>query len=197
LVEGLEARLRSRFQGGLIVDIHPPDQPTRMAILLRKAALLSIEFDPSVFEFLAAKNCDNVRELEGSLNRIAAYAKLIRTPRITLATAEAALSAFSPQTPPSIPQPLTVINSVARFFSLPPDALTGQNRSKLIADARHIAIFLLREHCHLQLKEIGKLFGNRDHTSIIHAHRKISALMKHDPHLQRQLAEIRQRFQEN
>lgn len=190
-VPGLARRLRSRFQGGLVVDVQPPDRETRLAILQAKSADLKTAIDPEVFDCLADRSTDNVRDLEGSLNRVAAYAQLVKSPSVTLEVANQALSAFSPRVSPSTPQPPHVINTVARFFGLSPDALAGKSRAKTIADARHIAVYILREDCHLHLKEIAAYFGNRDHTSILHAHRKITTLLRTEIQLQQQVDQLR------
>src|SRR5581483_9806057 len=184
-------RLRSRFQGGLVVDVQPPDRETRLAILHAKSADLKAAIDPAVFETLADRSSDNVRDLEGSLNRVTAYAQLVKSPTVTVEVANQALSAFSPHVSPTAPQPAHVINTVARFFGLTTEALAGKSRAKTIADARHIAIYILREDCHLHLKEIAAYFGNRDHTSILHAHRKITTLLRTEPQMQQQVEQLR------
>ncbi|MBI1885386.1 MAG: chromosomal replication initiator protein DnaA [Chloroflexi bacterium] len=186
----LEGRLRSRFQGGLVADIQPPDLETRLAILDAKAAERRADLPGDVAGYLAERFRDNVRELEGSLNRVLAYARLAKSP-ITLDIARQAVSALSPSTGPTPPSPDTIINTVARYFKLQPHALAGKNRTKPIADARHIAMYLLREESQLQLKEIGRLLGNRDHSTVIHAYTKITNLSKSDPPLKLQVTEIR------
>jgi len=187
-VAGLEDRLCSRFQWGLIADIQPPDEETRLAILQSKALEQRIDITPEVARLVADRAQDNIRELEGFLNRIAAYASLTRSP-ITLDIASQALNALTPPTASSPPSPEAIIEGVARYFSLPLAAIIGPTRAKPIAEARHIAMYLLREDAQLPLKVIGRLLGNRDHSTVIHGCRKVSTYFK-TPKGRRQLAEI-------
>jgi chromosomal replication initiator protein len=172
-VAGLEARLCSRFQWGLIADIQPPNEETRLAILRAKAVEQRVSISPEVAQFLANRAQDNVRELEGFLNRVAAYARLTRTP-ITLQIATRALDALSSPSPSSPPSSDAIITGVATYFSISPSSLSGPSRAKPIAEARHIAMYLLREDAQLSLKAIGRLLGNRDHSTVIHGCRKVS-----------------------
>ena len=175
-IAGLQSRLSSRFQWGLIADIQPPDEETRLAILNRKALEQQITIPPEVAQYLADRAQDNVRELEGSLNRVAAYASLLRS-AITMELASLALTAL---TPPLSPAPLTseaVVSGVARYFNVSPATLAGPSRARPIAEARHVAMYLLREESQLPLKQIGRLLGNRDHSTVIHGCRKVSTLV--------------------
>ncbi len=175
-IAGLQSRLSSRFQWGLIADIQPPDDETRLAILNRKALEQQITIPPEVAQYLADRAQDNVRELEGSLNRVAAYASLLRS-AITMELASLALTAL---TPPLSPAPLTseaVVSGVARYFNVSPATLAGPSRARPIAEARHVAMYLLREESQLPLKQIGRLLGNRDHSTVIHGCRKVSTLV--------------------
>jgi chromosomal replication initiator protein len=187
-VAGLEDRLCSRFQWGLIADIQPPDEETRLAILQSKALEQRLEITPEVARLVADRAQENIRELEGFLNRIAAYASLTRSP-ITLDIAAQALNALTPPAASAPPPPEAIIEGVARYFSLPAAALVGATRAKPVAEARHIAMFLLREDVQLPLKVIGRLLGNRDHSTVIHGCRKVSTYFK-TPKGRRQLAEI-------
>ncbi|MCS7276695.1 MAG: chromosomal replication initiator protein DnaA [Dehalococcoidia bacterium] len=188
---GLDSHLRSRFEGGLVVDIQPPSLETRLAIVQRKAQELRFPLPDDIARYLAELCTRSVRELEGYLNRVVAYARLIEAPAIDLEVVDKALAALSRSNPIQPPSPETVIRTVAQFFNVPPNALAGKGRSKLLADARHIAMYLLREQCQLSLKDIGRLFGNRDHSTVIHALSKIESLLRTDPLLRRQVAEIR------
>jgi len=187
-VTGLEDRLCSRFQWGLIADIQPPDQDTRLAILQSKALEQRIEITPEVARLVADRAQNNIRELEGFLNRIAAYASLTRSP-ITIDIASQALNALTPPTAPATPSPEAIIEGVAHYFNLQPAALLGPTRAKPVAEARHIAMYLLREDAQLPLKLIGRLLGNRDHSTVIHGCRKISTYVK-TAKGHRQLADI-------
>jgi len=187
----LSRRLRSRFQGGLVIDIQPPDRETKLAILQAKASEQGIPVAPPVYELLADMPLENVRDLEGVLNRTLAYARLAHSSCITPDVARNALSPFAPATQPTSLSPTQIINTVAQFFNLSTDQLTGRSRLKAIADARHIAIYLLRQDSQLSLKDIGKLVGNRDHSTIIHGHRKIATFLPQEKDLRQQVAQLR------
>lgn len=187
-VAGLGPRLSSRLQAGLIADIQPPDEATRLAILHAKALEQRINLSPQVAELLAERAQDNIRELEGFLNRVAAYATLTCAP-ITLEAASLALNALSPPPPSSPPSPVAIIAGVARYFNLSPEILSGPSRARPVAEARHAAMYLLREQAQLPLKRIGLLLGNRDHSTIIHGCRKVSSYIR-TPKGHQQLAEI-------
>ena len=188
-ITALETRLCSRFQWGLIADIQPPDESTRLAILRRKASDQQVTISPQVATLITTRAQDNIRELEGLLNRIAAYARLARSP-IDERLAAIALNALTP--PPSTlpPTPEDILHNVASYFNTSPDALRGPSRTKAIAEARHLAMYLLREDAQLSLKAIGRLLGNRDHSTVIHGCRKASTFLN-NPDRQHQLAEIR------
>jgi len=187
-VTGLEDRLCSRFQWGLIADIQPPDEETRLAILKSKALEQRIEIIPEVARLLVDRAQDNIRELEGFLNRIAAYASLTRSP-ITVDIAHQALDALTPPIASALSAPEGIIEGVAGYFNLPAAALASPSRAKAVAEARHIAMYLLREDAQLPLKLIGRLLGNRDHSTVIHGCRKVSTYIKTTKGRQ-QLAEV-------
>ncbi len=174
---GLGKRLCSRFQAGLIADIQPPDDQTRLAILQAKALEQRIDLPLEVAQFIAGRAQDNIRELEGFLNRVTAYASLTRA-AITLEIASLALTALTPSSSSSPPSPQAIIDAVARYFNLSPATLSGPSRAKPAAEARHFAMYLLREDAQLSLKQIGHLLGNRDHSTIIHGCRKISTCVR-------------------
>jgi chromosomal replication initiator protein len=188
-VSGLQSRLRSRFQWGLIADIQPPDEQTRFAIVHSKALEQRIHITPQVVELIAAHAQDNIRELEGLLNRVTAYARLTRSP-IDERLASLALNALTPPPPSSPPSPEAIIQGVAHYFNTSPQALTGPSRAKPTAEARHIAMYLLREDAHLPLKAIGYLLGNRDHSTVIHGCRQASTSLN-NPKARQELSEIR------
>ena len=186
---GLQTRLCSRFHWGLIADIQPPDKDTRLAILRVKALEQQMNITPEVAQLIADRAQDNIRELEGLLNRVTAYARLARSP-IDERLASLALNALTPPPSSSPPSPDTIIQCVARYFNTSPEALIGPSRVKPVTEARHIAMYLLREDAQLPLKTIGHLLGNRDHSTVIHGCRKASTYLN-TPTRQQQLTEIR------
>jgi chromosomal replication initiator protein len=188
-IPGLEGRLASRFQWGLVADIQPPDEETRLAILQAKARDMRVDISPEVARYLADRIRDNIRALEGCLNRIVAYARLTRS-AITVDTATKALAALTP-TIASPADPQAILESCSSYFNVPIQAITGKSRAKQIAEARHVAMYLLREDAELALKQIGLLLGHRDHSTVIHGVQKISHLLINDPRLSAQLSEIR------
>jgi len=188
-IPGLEARLCSRFQWGLIADIQPPDEETRLAILQAKSRDARVDLPPDVSRYLADRVRDNIRALEGCLNRVVAYARLTRS-AISLDTATKALAALTPNVAaPTDPQ--SILQSVSTYYGVPIPAITGKSRAKQIAEARHIAMYLLREDAELALKQIGLLLGHRDHSTVIHGVQKIAHALIADPRLNAQLSEIR------
>jgi chromosomal replication initiator protein len=188
-ISGLEGRLCSRFQWGLVADIQPPDEETRLAILQAKARDTRVEIPAEVARYLADRVRDNVRALEGCLNRVVAYARLTRN-AINLETAKKALAALTP-TVASPADPQAILEACSTYYNVPIQAITGKSRAKQIAEARHIAMYLLREDAELALKQIGLLLGHRDHSTVIHGVQKISHALINDPRLSAQLSEIR------
>ena len=186
----LAEQLRSRFEWGLIVDIQPPDFETRLAILQTRTEREGITLAPEVLEFIANQSEQNIRELEGCLNRVTAYAKLMRTPLTPRLTAEA-LKAIGKKAPLKV-TPKTVIESVASSFQLAPADLMGRKRDKETALARQIAMYLLREETRCSLAQIGQELGGRDHSTVIHAYRRMAGDIEANPSLRRKINEIRQ-----
>lgn len=189
----LEDRLRSRFEWGLITDVQPPQEETRLAILQAKAKEDNISIPKDVLEFIAHRIYKSIRELEGSLNRVAALARA-KEKAITLELAVEALDESlspSPRRKPSIP---TVLSAVARQFDISPDALTGQKRDKPTAKARHIAVYLLREEAACSYTSIGKALGDRNHSSILRGYAKIESEIESDTALRRDVLDIRDRI---
>jgi chromosomal replication initiator protein len=188
-IHGLETRLSSRFQGGLVTDIQPPDYETRLAILKAKAAEQRVDLPQEVARLLAERAPDNIRELEGLLNRVLAYANLINVP-VTLDCAGRALAALRP-TVSSPPDPELLLQAVSSSSGVSRQALSGKSRARPIAEARHIAMYLLREDAQLALKQVGLLLGHRDHSTVIHGVQKVSRALLNDPHLATQVSDIR------
>jgi chromosomal replication initiator protein len=187
----LEDRLRSRFEWGLIVDMQPPDLETRIAILQKKAEEQKTEVPLEVLDLVARRIQKNVRELEGALNRILAYSRLIKEPLttelVTKALAEIATDAHRRSL-----TPLVIINTVADYYGLTIEVLKGQRRDKPITIARHMAMYLLREELQCSWTQIGKDLGGRDHSTVLHGYKKINNDINTDPAMLRDLLENRE-----
>ena len=175
-LSGLEERLVSRFRWGLCVDVQPPDLETRIAILQLKAQRENIHVPNEVVEFVASKFDQSVRELEGALVRVVALSSITAQP-IDVELAERALQGLLPQTETEIP-PQLILEETAGFFSLSTGDLLSKSRSRPLTQARHIAMYLMRECTGLSLVKIGEIFGGRDHTTALHAIKKIEAEMQ-------------------
>jgi chromosomal replication initiator protein len=187
-------RLCSRFEWGLIADIQPPNFDTRLAILKAKAEQQEIEVALDVLEFIAQRIQQNIRELEGSLNRAVAYAKLfgaILTPEL----AARAVQDITPSSNQTAVTPELVMKVVAERFQLTPADLISRKRDRATALARQVAMHLLKEAGNCSLAQIGLEFGKRDHATVIHACHKIANDMDNDPYLRRQVLDIQKRLQ--
>ncbi len=190
LISLLEDRLRSRFEWGLIADVQPPDYETRLAILRTKAEEQGARVPDAVLESIAQRVQDNIRELEGSLNRVLAFARLTGS-EVTSALAGQALAGLAPAPRRRLPGPEVIIDAVAAFYGVPPQQLAGKARDKRLVHARHVAMYLLRADAGRPLTEVGRLLGKRDHTTVMHGAGKIEDALATDPELRRELAEIR------
>ena len=189
----LEDRLRSRFEWGLITDIQPPELETRIAILRKKAAQDKLNAPDDVLEYIASKISSNIRELEGALIRVTAFASLNRQP-VDMGLAEIVLKDLIPdEVGPEITA-ATIMAQTASFFSLSLDDLCGSNRSRVLVNARQIAMYLCRELTELSLPKIGQTFGGRDHTTVMHADRKIRQLMAERRSIYNQVTELTNRI---
>ncbi len=173
----LEKRLRSRFEWGLTADIQPPDLETRLAILRYKAECTGRYIPDEILDTIAQRVQSNIRELEGALNRILAFADLSGS-SLTHNLVEVALSDLLPQRGDLEPQ--RVIDLVAHYFNLSAEKLLGRDRSRAVALPRQIAMYLLREEANISLPQIGEALGGRDHTTVIYAINKISKEIKGD-----------------
>ncbi|MEA3439838.1 MAG: chromosomal replication initiator protein DnaA [Chloroflexota bacterium] len=187
----LEERLCSRFQWGLTADIQPPDLETRQAILRAKAERSGIQMPNEIFELIARRVQSNIRELEGALTRVAAFADLSGLP-LTPQMVESALVDLLPRR--SEVKPEDILNQVAEAFSLPVDRLLGRDRSRKVALPRQIAMYLLREEANISLPQIGETLGGRDHTTVMYGCDKIADMLERDDRLRRQLIDIRERI---
>lgn len=181
----LEDRLRSRFEWGLITDLQPPDLETRAAILKKKALSDGIEVPDQVIQYIAGKVMTNIRELEGALIRIVAYASLTETP-VTLELTESALQDIIFSRHKNINVPL-IIETSAEFFNLKPEEILSKKRTQDIALARQVAMYFSRLLTDLSLPKIGEDFGGRDHTTVLHACKKIDALISKDSEFKHRL----------
>jgi len=188
----LEDRLRSRFEWGLIVDIQPPDFETRLDILRVKAEREGVHVTADVLEFLAQQIQQNIRELEGYLNRAIALAKLTRA-MLTPELAAQSLKNIAGKAPKvkSI-TPAQIIDSVASSFQLAPIDLKGRKRDKETAFARQIAIYLIKQETSYSLAKIGQELGGRNHSTVLHSYEKIADEFDTNPYLQNKLSEIQQ-----
>ncbi|MBI2858585.1 MAG: chromosomal replication initiator protein DnaA [Chloroflexi bacterium] len=186
----LENRLRSRFEWGLIADIQPPELETRIAILQAKARALAVDAPLETLQFIARRFQRNIRELEGALNRVVALARLSCSP-ITQDIATKALEDVSTARSDSRPTPQAVIEQVSTHFEMPCEALSGKRRDAKTAIARQVAMYLIRDELHLPFAEIGRSFGGRDHSTVVHACEKIEEEINVNPQLRRQVLDIR------
>jgi chromosomal replication initiator protein len=189
----LEDRLRNRFHWGLITDVQPPELETRIAILRKKAAQERLDAPPEVLEFIASKISTNIRELEGALIRVTAFASLNRQ-GVDLALAEIVLKDLIPDnTQPEITA-ATIMAQTAAYFGQSMEELCGSSRSRVLVNARQIAMYLCRELTDLSLPKIGQQFGGRDHTTVMHADKKIRQLMAERRSVYNQVTELTNRI---
>ncbi len=187
----LEERLRSRFEWGLIADLTAPDLETRIAILRAKAEEGAVPITSDVIEFIARKVVSNIRELEGALNRIVAYASMGAMP-ISIELAQAVLSnvLYNPKKRQVTPE--RIARAVSDYYSVPMDVLQGQKRDKAIVMPRQIAMFLMREETDVSLLRIGAELGGRDHSTVLHACDKITRESAVNDELRREIAAVRE-----
>ena len=188
-----EDRMRSRFEWGLITDVQPPDLETRIAILRKKSIQERLVAPPEVLEFIASKISSNIRELEGALIRVTAFASLNRQP-VDLGITEIVLKDLLPnETGPEITA-AQIMTATAAYFGVTVDDLCGSSRSRVLVTARQIAMYLCRELTDLSLPKIGQAFGGRDHTTVMHADRKIRQLMAERRSLFNQVTDLTSRI---
>jgi len=186
----LEERLRSRFEWGLIADIEPPDFETRLAILQAKTEQARADIAPDVLEVIAQQIRHNIRELEGGLNRVIAYARLLRT-LLTPELATKALENIAAKTPKiGPPTPSLLLEAVADSFQIAPVDLKGRRRDKETALARQVAMYLIKRETDCSLAQIGKELGDRNPSTVSHACEKIANALNASPHLKRRISDI-------
>src|SRR5919199_6193794 len=190
-IQALEERLRSRFEWGLIADLTAPDLETRIAILRAKAEEGAVSITSDVIEFIARKVVSNIRELEGALNRIVAYASMGGLP-ITIELAQAVLSNVLYNPKKRMVTPERIAKAVADYYGVQMDALKGQKRDKAIVMPRQIAMFLMRAETDVSLLRIGAELGGRDHSTVLHACDKITRESAGNDELRREIAAVRE-----
>ena len=175
----LDDRLRTRFEGGLMADIQPPDLETRMAITRHKAAQRGLVLSNEAVEYIAEKITSNIRQIEGVINRLTAYKEIINDV-ITTESVDRAIKDVI-RTGTFIPTPEIIIRETARYFSLNSEEIRGQNRSKQVAKARQVSMYLMRSLTNLTLQEIGEEYQDRNHATVLASIRKVEDLVKADP----------------
>jgi chromosomal replication initiator protein len=191
----LEDRLRNRFEWGLITDVQPPELETRIAILRKKAIQEGLAAPPDVLEYIASRIATNIRELEGALIRVTAFASLNRQ-SVDIGLAEIVLKdLISEDASPEITISL-IMSTTAEYFGVSLDDLCGGSRSRALVTARQIAMYLARELTDLSLPKIGQQFGGRDHTTVMHAERKIRSLMAERRSMYNQVNELTTRIKQ-
>jgi len=195
LLVTLEDRLRSRFEWGLQTDVQPPELETRIAILRKKAIQEGLNAPADVLEYIASRISANIRELEGALIRVTAFASLNRQ-SVDLQLAEIVLKDLVPEVQgPQITASM-IMGQTAAYFGLTIEDLCGTSRSRVLVTARHIAMYLCRELTDLSLPKIGQQFGGRDHTTVINADRKIRSLMAERRSIYTQVTELTNRIKQ-
>jgi len=187
----LDKRLRSRFESGLVADIQSPGQETRQAILKAKASKRGIDIADDVLEFIAGQGQQNIRELEGLLNRVTAFAELLNSPPTLELAAKAVVNIGSRERVTDSSTPSRVINAVAQAFDLKPEDLKGSRRDKETSLARRVAMYLLRQENGYTLAQIGALLGDRDPSSVTVGSKKLAAELVHDKSIKQKLADIK------
>jgi chromosomal replication initiator protein len=191
----LEDRLRSRFEWGLQTDVQPPELETRIAILRKKAVQDKLNAPPEALEYIASRISTNIRELEGALIRVTAFASLNRQ-SVDLQLAEFVLKDLIPEAQGPEITAATIMGQTAAYFGLSIDDLCGTSRSRVLVTARQIGMYLCRELTEMSLPKIGQVFGGRDHTTVMHADKKIRALMAERRAIYNQVTELTNRIKQ-
>ena len=184
----LDDRLRTRFEGGLMADIQPPDLETRMAIIRNKAAQLGLLLSDEAVEYIAEKITSNIRQLEGVIKRLTAYKEILNEV-ITIDNIKRAIEDIN-RTGEYIPKPETIIRETAKYYSQKEEDLRGQSRSKNTAMARQVAMYLMRTLTNATLNEIGDQFGGRNHATVLSSIRKVEELMQSSPKMNEIIRDI-------
>ena len=185
----LEDRLRTRFEWGLMVDVAPPDFETRFAIVQNKAALLGVKLPNEVTDYIAENITSNVRQIEGTLNKILAYRDLLDD-QVNEETVSRAIRDMLKKSNDFAPTPKTIISYICSYCGVDEATLRGQSRGREVVAARQIAIYLIRRMSGMSLNDIGKEFGDRDHSTILHSLEKVEKQMRSDPAFAEKVKEI-------
>ncbi len=194
-LSGFEDRMRTRFESGLLTDVQPPDLETRIAILRKKAIQDRMPVPDDVLEYIATNFSTNIRELEGALIRVTAFSNLNRQP-IDLPLAEIVLKDVLPNETPNQVTSVTIMAVTAAYYAVSLEDLCGSSRSRQLVTARQIAMYLCREMTDLSLPKIGQVFGGRDHTTVMHANKKIRELMSEKRAIYNQVTELTNRIRQ-
>jgi len=176
----LEDRLRTRFEWGLMVDVAPPDFETRLAIIKNKAALLGVQLPDEISDYIAENVTANVRQIEGTLNKILAYRDLLDN-KVDEEAVSRAVRDMLKKSNEYVPSPMVIIDYICKYYGIDADVIRGQNRGRDIVNGRQIAMYLIRRMTNLSLTDIGKEFGDRDHTTVLHSLDKVEKQMRTDP----------------
>jgi len=195
-LNGFEERMLSRFEWGLITDIQAPEFETRVAILRKKASTERIDIPNEVIEYMASRISSNIRELEGTLIRVTAFANLNRQ-SIDMDLIQLVLKDSYASDPGTQISPLSIIAATASYYKISVEELTGSGRQQAIALARQIAMHICRELTDMSLPKIGTQFGNRDHTTVMYATKKISSEMREKRYIYNQVSEIIQKIKDD
>ena len=185
----LSDRLMSRFESGLMVDVAPPDYETRLAIIHNKAALLGVKLPNEVMDYIAENVTTNVRQLEGTLNKILAYRDLLGD-QVDEESVGRAVRDMLKRSNEYVPSPKVIISYICSYYNIDEETLRGQSRSRDVVAARQLAMYLIRRMHATSLDGIGKEFGNRDHSTILHSLDKVEKQMQTDPKFAERVKEI-------
>ena len=191
----LDDRLKTRFEWGLLADIQPPDYETRMAIIKNKAIRMGVELPEEVLIYVAENITSNVRQIEGTVKKILAFRDLLGS-NVDASSVTRAVRDMFKETSDILPTAEVIIEEVGKFYDIDPNAIRGQGRTKATSWARHIAIYLTRHMTKLSLKDIGKEFDNRDHTTILHSIDRVEKQCKTDPETNEVIKDIRSNINE-
>jgi chromosomal replication initiator protein len=185
----LEERLCTRFESGLMVDVTPPDFETRIAIIKTKAALLGVQLPDDITDYIAENVTANVRQIEGTLNKLMAYRDLLGDQVDDQAVSRAVRDMLK-KSNEYIPSADIIIDYIAKYYSIDPSVLASQSRSREVVNARNIAMYLIRRMTNIPLTDIGKKFGGRDHSTVLHSLENVEKKMRSDPSFAEVVKEI-------
>ena len=183
----LDDRLRTRFEWGLMTDITPPDYETRLAIIKNRAAFMNLHLPDSVTNYIAENITSNVRQIEGTLNKISAFWDLEGRELDEESVSRAIQDMLEKE---SVPSPTVIIHHICKYYNIDEETLRGKNQSHEVANARQIAMYLIRDMVKIPLTEIGKEFGGKDHTTVLHSLKKVQGLLRTDPAFKETINEI-------